>query len=64
MTGEAHRRPALHIVRGTPTDEELAAVTAVLLAVARGRTATEPAAGQVGWTPVRDYSPPGTWTSR
>ena len=35
-------RPLLRIVRGTPSDEELAALTAVVTAAARATTSTPP----------------------
>ncbi|WP_067890581.1 acyl-CoA carboxylase subunit epsilon [Actinomadura chibensis] len=67
--------PVLRVVRGAPTDEELAAVTAVLLAVLRGRAAaraapaTDPATGpaRVRRPPrrrvPRPYRAPRAWTS-
>jgi hypothetical protein len=41
--------PLLHIVRGQPSDEELAALTAVLVAVASAAQPTPPAAVRSIW---------------
>ncbi|MFC4049747.1 acyl-CoA carboxylase epsilon subunit [Actinomadura syzygii] len=62
--------PVLRVVRGAPTDAELAAATAVLLAVLRGRAArADPAnvAGRPRRPPrrrvPRPYRAPRAWTS-
>lgn len=65
----------LRVMRGRPTEEEVAAVSVVLLAVAChataaavawGPTAAARSAGgsRVGWSPARDYRTPGAWTAR
>ncbi|WP_213453336.1 acyl-CoA carboxylase subunit epsilon [Rhizomonospora bruguierae] len=54
----------VRIVRGRPTDEDLAAVIVALVARAAGPQppAARPMARSVtGWAPVSDYSPPGGW---
>ncbi|TYK43961.1 acyl-CoA carboxylase subunit epsilon [Actinomadura decatromicini] len=59
--------PVLRVVRGAPTDAELAAVTAVLLAVLRARAAPATAAGRPRRPPrrrvPRPYRAPRAWTS-
>lgn len=42
-------RPLLRIVRGTPSDAELAALTAVVAAAASRAAAEEPAAPRSAW---------------
>ncbi|HEX5541894.1 MAG TPA: acyl-CoA carboxylase subunit epsilon [Micromonospora sp.] len=54
----------VRVVRGRPTDEELAAVIVALLSWSPKRVSptTEPTARRLaGWTPVSDYSSPGSW---
>lgn len=51
MTGEEAPRPLLRVVRGDPTDEELAALVAVIAS----RAATPPPAAEAG--------PPRTWSA-
>ncbi|HEX5402387.1 MAG TPA: acyl-CoA carboxylase subunit epsilon [Pseudonocardiaceae bacterium] len=64
MTDET--RPLLRVVRGTPDDEELAALTIVVAALAAGRPAP-PAAPRSRWADrsalVRQPLPfgPGAW---
>jgi hypothetical protein len=58
------REPAFRITAGNPTADELAAVTALLLAIARSRTSGPPPAHQVGgWADpalrLRRPLPPG-----
>ena len=48
MTDPEAERPALRIVRGEPTPEELAVVTAVVTAAASGDTAAEAVAPRRG----------------
>lgn len=62
-------QPLINIIRGTVSDEELAALTvAVMLVLTRDRPgAGDPAAQcpkQVGWSHHDAYSAPGAWTSR
>ncbi|WP_186777219.1 acyl-CoA carboxylase subunit epsilon [Streptomyces salinarius] len=62
---------ALRVTRGNPTATDLAAVTAVLLAVRRAADAAEPpepAAGRAGWEraplpggPLAAHRPAGSW---
>ena len=61
-------RPLLRVVRGEPSDEELAALTAVVLAVAAARSEAEPSqASRSAWTDrsalVRrtPHPGPGAW---
>ena len=42
--------PLLHVVRGTPDDVELAAVTAVVAALAAAPTQHEPVTERSAWT--------------
>ena len=54
MSGQAcagadNRSPVLHIVRGQPSDEELAALTVVLVAVASPAQPAGPAAVRSAW---------------
>jgi hypothetical protein len=74
MTPEPRSQPFLQVIRGAPTEEEVAAATVVLLALTSG-TAYGAAGGTasgaggngartVGWTPAMGYCPPGAWTSR
>ncbi|GGY78735.1 hypothetical protein GCM10010327_06350 [Streptomyces nitrosporeus] len=54
------------VVRGRPDEAELAAVTAVLLALARraGEPDEETRAAYAGWTVKRGgYRNPATWTA-
>jgi len=53
----------LRVLRGTPDEEELAAVLAVLQLLAGqagGRSLAVPAA--LGWTRPARYRPPAAWT--
>jgi Acyl-CoA carboxylase epsilon subunit len=43
------RRALFRVVRGTPTDAELAALTAVLAAMASATPATPPASPRTAW---------------
>ncbi|MEU5255544.1 acyl-CoA carboxylase epsilon subunit [Streptomyces longwoodensis] len=56
--------PVLRIVRGEPLDEELAALTAVLLARAQALPAVSDTAGKAGpparWRPA-GYASPVSW---
>lgn len=65
MTGQARGEPALvSITRGQPTEEELAALLAVLQACApRPRPRADP--GRGGWTPgtrSRPWQGPVSWS--
>ncbi|GAA4656387.1 hypothetical protein GCM10023347_02320 [Streptomyces chumphonensis] len=57
----------LRVLRGAPDDRELAAVTAVLLAVRSGRgdEAPKPGPHRTGWDRTRaGYVAPTSWTTR
>jgi Acyl-CoA carboxylase epsilon subunit len=43
-------RPALRVVRGTPTPEELAALTAIVAAAGAGSDAPAPGIRRGGWS--------------
>jgi hypothetical protein len=63
---EKQPRPLLRVVRGTPSDEELAALTAVLAAASPHGTADPPPQGSTWAAPaVRLRTPlhpgPGAW---
>ncbi|MEU3664608.1 acyl-CoA carboxylase epsilon subunit [Streptomyces sp. NPDC032940] len=52
----------LRVERGRASEEELAALTAVLLALrARDRTEPEPTLGWNWWTSPKSYVPPDSW---
>ncbi|WP_253882876.1 acyl-CoA carboxylase subunit epsilon [Actinomadura rupiterrae] len=69
MTGAARAdEPLLRVVRGAPSDEELAALTVAVLAVVRARNAGGAPDGAAsppapGWVRPRSYRPPGAWGS-
>jgi hypothetical protein len=46
---QSQQHPAIKITKGNPTDEEIAAVVAVLTAHAAARPATQPAPPRSGW---------------
>ncbi|MDH6465880.1 hypothetical protein M2302_006082 [Micromonospora sp. A200] len=59
--------PRLVVVRGTPTEEELAAATVALmcaLRAARGTARTGRRRAEAPWSPAADYRAPGAWASR
>jgi hypothetical protein len=54
--------PFLSVVHGNPTEEELAAVTAVLLAMSRRPAATEPPRSRhVGWSHGHAHRSAAAW---
>jgi len=56
---------ALRVERGTPTDDELAAVmVALLVSLAPVAPAAARPLRRVGWGSARGYRAPGSWTSR
>ncbi|MEH0821717.1 MULTISPECIES: acyl-CoA carboxylase epsilon subunit [unclassified Micromonospora] len=58
--------PRLVVVRGAPTEEELAAATVALmcsLRAARDGSATVSRRAEASWSAV-DYRAPGAWASR
>ncbi|MFC4907583.1 acyl-CoA carboxylase subunit epsilon [Actinomadura gamaensis] len=60
--------PLLRVVRGAPTDEELAALTVAVLAVVRSRSTAGEGGDAArppvpGWVRPRTYRPPGAWGS-
>ncbi|MFJ6015074.1 acyl-CoA carboxylase subunit epsilon [Streptomyces sp. NPDC092952] len=64
MNGPDSSGIALNIERGQATDEELAALTAVLFALRAGRADTpgdRPAAGSRWWRHVDRYDAPISW---
>jgi hypothetical protein len=50
MTSSAYTCPVIHVWRGSPTDEELAALAVVLMAAASADQPVVPAATTSGWT--------------
>ncbi|CNE41548.1 Uncharacterised protein [Mycobacterium tuberculosis] len=62
--------PLLSVVRGAPTDEELAALVVALLTVTRERAGPgaalgpEPTRRSPRWALRPAYLPPRAWTSR
>ena len=63
-----HRPPALRIVRGDPTPEEIAALVTVLAAAAGGAQATGTVPAVAQWAPPQrlmrpTVSPTGWWES-
>jgi hypothetical protein len=59
------REPLLTIVRGSPGEEEIAAVTIALIAAGRASPdGPAPSPPAPRWAAVRGYRPPGAWTSR
>jgi hypothetical protein len=67
MSADEPTRPALRIVRGSPTAEEIAAVAAVVTAVAAASTDTTPESPRGRWNdPAQMHrrphlSGPGAW---
>lgn len=69
MVTDTTDRPLLRVVRGAPSDEELAAVTVVVRAVFAARAqrakAPKPQVRRAGWDRDRtDHGALGTWTGR
>ncbi|MGK5440303.1 acyl-CoA carboxylase epsilon subunit [Micromonospora sp. URMC 105] len=72
MTGPEEVDPAapvarLVVLRGAPTEEELAAATVALmcsLRAARDGTATVSRRAEASWSAAVDYRAPGAWASR
>ncbi|ASU85323.1 acyl-CoA carboxylase subunit epsilon [Nocardiopsis gilva YIM 90087] len=62
---EGREAPFMRIVRGSPDDEEIAAITVAVLALMRSRAgASSPqrsAPRSARWTQWRGYTPPGAW---
>ncbi|MEV0805991.1 acyl-CoA carboxylase epsilon subunit [Micromonospora sp. NPDC050200] len=59
--------PRLVVVRGAPTEEELAAATVALicsLRAGRGADRTGPRRAEASWSAAADYRAPGAWASR
>ncbi|GAB3179940.1 hypothetical protein GCM10027259_29250 [Micromonospora palomenae] len=58
--------PRLVVVRGTPTEEELAAATVALMCALRAArdTARSRRRAEASWSPAADYRAPGAWASR
>lgn len=57
----------LVVVRGAPTEEELAAATVALmcaLRAARDEAATVSRRAEASWSAAVDYRAPGAWASR
>jgi Acyl-CoA carboxylase epsilon subunit len=66
----ADPRPLLRVVSGNPTDEELAALVAVLVGLQAARAAQPiPRPGRSAWSDPRrrlrgaDYREPGAWVA-
>jgi hypothetical protein len=57
-------QPFLVVVRGRPDDEEIAAATLAMLALARSRTPTtgDSRTKAPGWVAEPGYTPPGCWS--
>jgi hypothetical protein len=56
MSGEETVRPALHVVRGDPTPEEVAVLTALVAAAAAATPQTRPRVRRGGWNdPARTH---------
>ncbi|WP_184072850.1 acyl-CoA carboxylase subunit epsilon [Nocardiopsis mwathae] len=55
----------MRIVRGSPDDEEIAAITVAVMALMRSRAEesgpSRPAPRSARWTQWRGYCPPGAW---
>ncbi|MEH1058992.1 acyl-CoA carboxylase epsilon subunit [Micromonospora sp. CPCC 206171] len=71
MTGteefDAAEVTRLVVVRGAPTEEELAAATVALmcaLRAARGTARTARRRTEASWSTPADYRAPGAWASR
>ncbi|TRV73186.1 acyl-CoA carboxylase subunit epsilon [Streptomyces sp. 130] len=67
MGGPEPAAPALRIERGRATEEELAALMVVLLALraeAGGQRGEVPAGRVPGWSPVPVYRAPRSWRRR
>ncbi|WP_346535299.1 acyl-CoA carboxylase epsilon subunit [Micromonospora sp. DPT] len=58
--------PRLVVVRGAPTEEELAAATVALMCALRAARGTAPGRrrAEASWSPAADYRAPGAWASR
>ncbi|MBM0257401.1 acyl-CoA carboxylase epsilon subunit [Micromonospora sp. 4G55] len=58
--------PRLVVVRGAPTEEELAAATVALMCALRAARGTGPGRrrAEASWSPAADYRAPGAWASR
>lgn len=65
MPSDSVEAPVLRVVRGSPTDEEIAAATAALVSMARNTDSvrSESHTDRPGWVSTSEYRPPGAWTS-